>query len=108
MRLKHAMLLVVAFVASAAVLFGCASTPGDAELSAKAAAMMKASFKPRGQATLDRLDQDQTQKACSAYATRVPPKDVAEMIEKTNLASIKWPADGKFLGDWKNGEKIAQ
>ena len=22
--------------------------------------------------------------------------------------TIKWPADGAYLGDWKNGEKIAQ
>ena len=31
-----------------------------------------------------------------------------QRIEKANFASIKWPADGKYLGDWKNGEKIAQ
>ena len=24
------------------------------------------------------------------------------------MAAIKWPADGKFLGDWKAGEKLAQ
>ena len=30
------------------------------------------------------------------------------LIEKANLASIKWPSDGKYLGDWKEGEKIAQ
>ena len=45
---------------------------------------------------------------CSEYAGKALPKDVAERIEKANLASIKWPADGKFVGDWKNGEKIAQ
>jgi sulfur-oxidizing protein SoxX len=36
------------------------------------------------------------------------PKDVAEKIERANLALIKWPADGKLVGDWKQGEKIAQ
>jgi sulfur-oxidizing protein SoxX len=102
------MLLLAAGAGCAIILLGCATAPSDAEVSAKAAAMMKASFKARGQAKLERLDQDQTQKVCSAYAIKSPPKDVAEMIEKTNLASIKWPADGKFLGDWKNGEKIAQ
>ena len=70
---------------------------------------MKASFKERGQAKLDRLDQDETQKRCAAStATKAPPKDVAEKIEKANLATIKWPADGKYLGDWKRGEQIAQ
>lgn len=97
---------VVAVVAAVAV--GCATTPTDAQTSAKAAEVMKASFKARGQAGLDRLDQDETQKACSAAGTKAPPKDVAEKIEKLNMALIVWPADGKLMGDWKNGEKIAQ
>jgi len=33
---------------------------------------------------------------------------VAEKIEAANLASIRYPADGKLVGDWKNGERIAQ
>jgi sulfur-oxidizing protein SoxX len=93
---------------AAAVLVGCATAPSEAEVSAKATQVLKASFKARGQAGLDRLDQDETQKTCSTYAGKAPPKDVAEKIEKINLALIKWPADGKYLGDWKNGEKIAQ
>ncbi|MFO1316308.1 MAG: sulfur oxidation c-type cytochrome SoxX [Burkholderiales bacterium] len=87
---------------------GCATGPSDAEVSAKATQVLKASFKARGQAGLDRLDQDETQKLCTEYGTKAPPKDVAEKIEKLNLATIKWPADGKYLGDWKNGERIAQ
>lgn len=104
--------MIVALGASvlgiAAAVVGCATAPSDAEVSAKAAAMLKASFKDQGQAKLDRLDQDDMQKACSAYAGKIPPKDVAERIEKANFASIQWPADGKYVGDWKNGEKIAQ
>ena len=94
--------------AAAAWLVGCATAPSDAETSAKAAEVMKASFAARGQATLARLDQDETQKACTDYRTKAPPKDVADKIEKQNLAMIKWPADGKYSGDWKNGERIAQ
>ena len=94
--------------AAAAILVGCATAPSDAEMSAKAAAVMKASFRDQGQAKVDRLDQDDTQKTCSEYAGKTVPKGVAERIEKANLASIKWPADGKLVGDWKNGERIAQ
>lgn len=94
--------------AVATVVVGCATTPDDAQTTAKATALMKTSFKARGQAGLDRLDQDETQKLCSAAATKAPPKDVTEKIEKINLALIVWPADGKLMGDWKNGEKIAQ
>jgi len=99
---------LAACAAAVAVVLGCATAPGDAEVSAKAAAVLQSSFKEQGQAKLDRLVQDDTQKTCSEYSGKVIPKDVAERIEKANLASIKWPADGKLLGDWKNGERIAQ
>jgi sulfur-oxidizing protein SoxX len=102
------MATLAAVAAAPAILFGCATLPSDAETSAKAAAVMKASFHERGQAKLDRLDQDDMQKTCSEYSGKALPKDVAERIEKANLATIKWPADGKLVGDWKNGEKIAQ
>jgi sulfur-oxidizing protein SoxX len=92
----------------AAVLVGCATAPPDDRIWAEAGAMLKASFKARGQAGLDRLDQDATQRLCSESAGRTPPKDVAERIEKENLATIRYPAGGKLLGDWKSGEKIAQ
>lgn len=95
-------------IAMVAVVVGCAMIPSDAEVSAKAATVMKASFKEAGQAKLDRLDQDDTQRLCSLYAGKALPKDVAAKIEAENLASIKYPADGKLVGDWKNGEKIAQ
>jgi len=91
-----------------AILFGCATAPSDERISAETGAMLSASFKARGQAGLDRLVQDDTQKLCSDAAGKALPKDVADRIEKQNLATIQYPADGKLLGDWKNGEKIAQ
>ena len=106
---RHSLLLAFAAVlALPVVLHGCATAPSDAEVTAKAAATLKASFKEQGQAKLDRLDQDDAQKACSLPAGKTVSKDVAARIEKENLASIKWPGDGKYVGDWKNGEKIAQ
>ena len=99
---------VLLWTAVAAGIVGCAMMPSDAEVSAKAATVMKASFKESGQAKLDRLDQDDTQRLCSLYAGKALPKDVAARIEAQNLATIHYPADGKLVGDWKNGEKIAQ
>jgi sulfur-oxidizing protein SoxX len=99
------------FVASAvagAAIAGCAMPPSDADVRVKAATMMKASFKDAGQAKLDRLDQDETQRVCSQYAGREIPKDIAARIEQQNLATIKYPVDGKLVGDWKTGERIAQ
>ena len=106
---RHSLLFaLLAMIALPIVMHGCATAPSDAEISAKAAATLKSSFREHGQAKLDRLDQDDTQKSCSLPAGKTVPKDVAARIEKENLASIRWPADGKYVGDWKNGEKIAQ
>ena len=108
MQRRHLNWALAAATATAAILVGCASVPDDAEVSARATAMLKASFREQGQAKLDRLVQDDTQKTCSEYSGKALPKDAAERIEKANLAAIKWPADGKLMGDWKNGERIAQ
>jgi len=101
-----ARMLAVALAVGA--LHGCATSPPDRDTAARAAAVMKASFNARGQAGLDRLDQDETQKLCSEYANRALPTPVAEQIRQANLATIRYPADGKLVGDWKNGERIAQ
>ena len=90
------------------ILLGCAIAPSNDEIDRQSTAMLQVSFKASGQAGLDRLTQDETQRVCSALAGKAPAKDVAENIEKLNLATIRYPADGKLLGDWKNGEKIAQ
>lgn len=73
-------------------------------------AMLKSGFRAKGIATLARLDQDATQAFCSnpAYAESKEAAGERARIEAANAATIKWPADGKWLGDWKSGEKIAQ
>lgn len=65
-------------------------------------------FTPSGIATLDRLDQSELQKLCTQYATRPMPAKLAERLQKTELERVKAPADGQYIGDWKEGEKIAQ
>jgi len=99
---------LIALSATALLAAGCATTPSDDEYYAKAVALMKAGFKERGQAKIDRIDQDNLQRLCSSYGANPVPKDVAAQIEKEQLATIKYPADGKYLGDWKSGERIAQ
>ena len=54
-----------------------------------------------------RFDQDETMKACSLHENS-PPKPVAETIATREKARIEYPADGKLLGDWTSGEKLAQ
>jgi L-cysteine S-thiosulfotransferase len=76
------------------------------EIEKATAAVIKNSFRAEGQAKLEWLEQDPAQKACSGLAP--PPADVVRKIEAEQLASVKWPAGGSYLGDWKEGEKIAQ
>ena len=72
--------------------------------------MMSSSFEAKGQAGLDRLVQDPAQKFCSNPTNLNGGGDpkVREKIQNENMASIKQPSDGKYIGDWKRGEKIAQ
>ena len=74
------------------------------------AEMLRTGFRNAGTVTVDRLVQDETQAFCSdpAIANRAAGAKRAEEIEAANLASVKWPADGKFLGDWRAGERVAQ
>ena len=101
-------------VTLAAVLVGCAAmapapvakAPTDAEI----VAILKASFKDSPSAKLDRLDQTPLQKACTEASRSNKPLDdkLREALQAAALTSVKYPADGKYLGDWKRGEAIAQ
>lgn len=100
----------VVAVSSVALLASCASTSMNGPSAAEVLTSIKSSFAERGVAKLDRLDQTEIQKVCSeALASgKEVPKETRERIEKTLYASIPYPADGKYTGDWKEGEKIAQ
>ena len=100
--------------AAVALLAGCAAmapapsakAPTDAEI----VALMKASFKASPSAKLDRLDQTPLQVACTEASRSGKPLDekLRDQLQASALASVKYPADGKYIGDWKRGESIAQ
>ena len=79
----------------------------DATARAKAIETIKRDFKPRGQADLDRLAEDGLQALCNRTDNH-PHPDNAKRIEADQLAQVKYPADGKLMGDWKKGESLAQ
>jgi len=62
---------------------------------------------PEGWTFEQRVGQDETQRICSETRNN-PPKDDAAKIVAREAATIVYPADGNVMGDWKNGEKIAQ
>ena len=97
----------VAAVLGIAALPVTAAAPNYPEMTKE---ILYNSFQAKGQAGLSRLGQDETNAACSAADTSGKPIDdaVRARIEAENLRTVKFPADGNFMGDWKIGEKIAQ
>ena len=73
-------------------------------------AVLKSSFRAEGIAKLDRIEQDENQALCSDAKFRDSPAGQAKLValQNASLAKVKQPSDGKYLGDWKEGEKIAQ
>ena len=99
-------------VALALTALSCVASATFAQSPAKSAdpalvdAYIKSTF---GKAPADwqaRIEPDETLKLCNAYHNDVPPKD-ADAIVARELARVVYPADGQFLGNWKEGAKIA-
>ncbi len=108
MNTKYKSLLAILVLGS--VLIGCSSSPSGVDLDKITADVVKASFRDQGIVKAAILDTDETNKVCSAADVAGKPLDEAKAkaIEAANLKTVKWPANGKFLGDWKEGEKLAQ
>ena len=102
----------VVFLACASIILvaGCAAPPDAMDLDRITASVVKASFRDEGIVKVSVLDTDETSRLCSAADVSGKPLDEvsARRIEAMNFQSIRWPSDGKFLGDWKEGEKLAQ
>lgn len=100
-------LTLVGLVVVASIV-GCATVATESDYGQAALAMMKADFKTKGPASAERVfEQDEIEKTCSDASQVIAPA-VRSRLEAAQLASVVFPADGKYLGDWKAGEVIAQ
>ena len=99
---KNVSMALVGLVFSA----GCAVLPSPQELDVQARAVMKASFRDQSIAKVSRIEQDPAQLACSTDQPLAPEQ--AKKVEADSLATIQWPAGGRYFGDWREGEKLAQ
>ncbi len=108
MKNKFNKILLVCITGAAAAIASSANAQSKAPAVDHATEVMTKSFSERGQAKLDRLIQDKTMAACTKYAMTPMPKAMAKQLEEENFKSIPFPADGKYMGDWKAGERIAQ
>ena len=70
-------------------------------------AVLQNSFVAKNQATMDRLERDAVQTACSA--PRGLPLDNQSLIalREERLNAVVLPADGQYLGDWQRGAEVA-
>jgi sulfur-oxidizing protein SoxX len=91
------LLLLAAFPALQAL---AEPTPKDVEK------VMQRDLRARGQATMDRVVQDGVQRVCTESSDR-PPAEFAKQLEADQMKTIAFP-QGSLIGDWKNGERIAQ
>jgi len=98
---------IIAIAMALAQVVPAQAAKADAAPDAKAAAIIKRDFHDNGIAKADRVNQDELQALCTRFGDNPPRKD-QERIEKQQTQAIKWPADGKYLGDWKAGEQLAQ
>ena len=91
-----------------AASFAAATLPAQAaSLDAKTADIIKRDFRDKGIAKATRVNQDELQAACSKYVDKLPAK-LKNKLEAEQEKAVKWPVDGKYMGDWKAGEKLAQ
>ena len=104
MNIKY--LTKFAMAGAVALVTACSSAPSPQETDRATQDVIKSSFRDQGIAKLDRLTQDDVQKACSAETP--PSPALAKQLEDAQLASVRWPQDGVYLGDWREGEKLAQ
>ncbi|MEO7548415.1 MAG: sulfur oxidation c-type cytochrome SoxX [Ramlibacter sp.] len=108
--MKNTQRHLIAALGAAALVLGCATAPSPADIDKATTQAIKSSFRDQGIAKLDRLAQDDSNRECSAADVAGQPLAPAraKAIEAANLKTVKWPSDGKFIGDWKTGEQIAQ
>jgi sulfur-oxidizing protein SoxX len=95
-------------IAGVAVLAGCAMPLSESETQVRAEKMLNEGFSKGNPEIAARVvQQDEMQALCSKHAQELP-KEIASKIEKSQQATLRYPADGKLMGDWREGEKIAQ
>lgn len=100
---KQACLLAISVL-----LVSCATGPSPQDVAAATQKVLKSSFRDQGIAKTSWLDQDASNKACSESQGAALDAKLAKAIEEANLKTVKMPSDGKYIGDWREGEKIAQ
>ena len=70
-------------------------------------AVLQNSFVAKNQATMDRLERDAVQTACSAPRGLPLDNQSLTALREERLNAVVLPADGQYLGDWQRGAEVA-
>jgi sulfur-oxidizing protein SoxX len=108
--MKKMGLKMTAAAAAVLTIAGCATVAADPDYNKIVQDMLKNDFTDKGPVTIARVtNQDEAQRLCSEYPMADErPKEISASIEAGEMKNITYPADGQYLGNWKEGEKIAQ
>ena len=95
-----------ACAAGSVLIAGCATYPDQATTRQMAEKMVfdAFTFSPEHR---KRLEQDRSQQICSKIGDAKLTQEEAAEVVKLARASIKYPASGKLVGDWKTGDQLA-
>src|SRR5689334_9393644 len=70
--------------------------------------MVAAAYPDAPAALAHRARQDEEQKSCSSRSSESFSAAEARRIVESARASIRYPADGRLIGDWKHGEQLVR
>jgi len=94
------------FAAAGLLVAGCATYPDEATTRQIAEKMVFEAFSA-SPAHLKRLEQDRSQQICSKVGNANLSTEEAAEVVKLARDSIKYPASGQIVGDWKTGDILA-
>jgi sulfur-oxidizing protein SoxX len=94
------------FAAAVLLVAGCATYPDQATTRQIAEKMVFEAFSA-SPAHLKRLEQDRSQQICSKVGNANLSTEEAAEVVKLARDSIKYPASGQIVGDWKSGDMLA-
>jgi sulfur-oxidizing protein SoxX len=104
--MRAAALLLAAGMTAALPAAGSAQTAAPKADPALVDTYLKATFGKAPPEWQARIEPDETLKLCNQTRNEVPPAEADKIIAREQ-AKVVYPADGKMLGDWKEGVKIA-
>jgi sulfur-oxidizing protein SoxX len=98
---------LIASAGALGLLAACASFPDAQSTRALGERMVSTAYPGMPQALTSRSQQDKSQMLCSRSSADPLPSEIATEVVNIERATIKYPASGKLVGDWKIGEQLA-